>query len=168
MEARKHEQRPVMAIEQFPNQDVRVTETFLREHEELLLWLATVVLRAALETPGTVDLDAREALEALIRTHRTLESGLIYETRSPNPYAAHIQRRIQEGVEEYRKHATERAGMHTLRDAEVLGVLVFLQRLELQENNGRKRSRAFIDFLRSHFPVPAEAHTGEQSLVHPA
>ena len=40
-----------------------------------------------------------------------------------------------------------------MRDADLLGVLVFLQRLELQHNNGRRRGRAFFDFLRATFPA---------------
>jgi hypothetical protein len=38
--------------------------------------------------------------------------------------------------------------MSTIRDSDVLGVLVFLQHLELQLNNGRRRGRAFLDALR--------------------
>jgi hypothetical protein len=44
----------------------------------------------------------------------------------------------------------------TIRDSEVLGVLVFLQRLELQNNNGRRRGRAFLDMLRGFFPATTE------------
>jgi len=43
--------------------------------------------------------------------------------------------------------------MQTMRDTDVLGALVFLQRLELQNNNGRRRGRAYFDFLRTYFPV---------------
>ena len=42
--------------------------------------------------------------------------------------------------------------MHTVRDADVLGVLVFLQRLEMRYNNGRRRGRAFRDFLTGYLP----------------
>ena len=47
---------------------------------------------AALDTPGAVDYDVREALEALIRTYRTLESGVYYESVPANPLAANIYR----------------------------------------------------------------------------
>jgi hypothetical protein len=47
------------------------------------------------------------------------------------------------------------SGMQQLRDVDVLATLVFLQRLELQHNNGRLRGRAFFDFLRTYFPEPA-------------
>jgi hypothetical protein len=67
---------------------------------------------------------------------------------------------MQQSVEEFRKHLTEQSGMNTLRDADVLGALVFLQRLEFQHNNGRKRGRAFFDFLRSSFPAPSAVSAG--------
>ena len=155
LEARKHERPVPVNPDQFPNQDIRVTETFLRDHEPLLLAMGKSTLAAALETPGAVDYDLREALAALIRTHRTLESGLYYETRPENPVAAEIYRRLQAAAAEFRKSETEDLHMTKTRDTDVLGVLAFLQRLEIDRNNGRKRGRAFIDFLRSQFPMPA-------------
>jgi hypothetical protein len=150
LEARKHE--PPAAIEDFPNTDIRVTEEFIREHEPLFMWLS-VSLAQAMEKQRAVDFDAREGLESLIKTYRTRESGLIYESRPQNPYAAAIQEALQRSIEEIRKRIAEETGMHSLRDAEVLGVLVFIQRLELQHNNGRRRGRAFCSFLLSHFPA---------------
>jgi hypothetical protein len=38
--------------------------------------------------------------------------------------------------------------MSKTRDADVLGMLVFLERVELDRNNGRPRGRAFLDLLR--------------------
>ena len=59
---------------------------FLHENEELLVFLGRGIMRAALEADA-VDNDVREALEALIRTYRTLQSGVYYETRPSNPLA---------------------------------------------------------------------------------
>jgi hypothetical protein len=156
-DARLHETPRALREEDLPNRDVRLTEEFLREHDTLMFLLG-LALRRAMEREGASDYDAREALEALIRTYRTLNSGLIYETRPQNPYAAAIQQALKDTIEEIRKRLTERYGMQTLRDADVLGALVFLQRLELQHNNGRRRGRAFRDFLASFLPeasVPA-------------
>lgn len=148
-----------MRQDQFPNLDIRVTEEFLRGHEELLLFLSVRLLQATLETAGAVDNDSREALDGLIRTYRTLESGLYYESRPANPIAGTIFQRMQDGLEEYRKAVQERDGMQTVRDVDILGILAFLQRMEMQQNNGRKRGRAFSDFLRTHFPQQAPAAT---------
>jgi len=155
-EARLHEAPIPISEEEHPNKDIRFSEKFIREHEPLLFTLA-LTLQKAMDTGQAVDFDAREALEALIRTYRTLESGLIYETRPQNPFAAAIQQSLRESIEEFRKRMVEEMGMHTLRDADILGGLVFLQRLELQHNNGRRRGRAFFDFLTNYLPEPPAA-----------
>ncbi len=137
-----------------PNQDIAVSEDFIREHEQEIVWLS-MALAAAMEKERAVDGDAREALDALIKTYRTLDSGLIYETRPQNPYAAAIQSGLKQAVETLGQHVAEETGSHSLRDADVLGSLVFLQRLGIQYNNGRRRGRAFYDLLRKSFPVGA-------------
>jgi hypothetical protein len=154
--ARRHEEPAHITAENIPNKEVRITEDFIREHEHLLMWLA-LALAHSMEKERAVDFDAREAMDALIRTYRTRESGLIYETRPQNPYAAGIQEALQASVEELHKKIGEETGLHTLRDSDVMRTLVFLQRLEMQHNNGRRRGRAFFDFLRASFPAPAAA-----------
>ena len=162
-EARFHEQPPPVDETQVPHQDVRLTEAFLREHEALVYALA-LALKRAMDAADAVDFDAREALDAQIRTYRTLDAGLIYETKPANPYAAAVQQKMQTAIEELRQGLDQEhgrstlrdaSGMSTVRDASVLGVLVFLQRLEMQYNNGRRRGKAFRDFLASYLPEPA-------------
>ena len=110
----------------------------------------------------------REALAALIRTHRTLESGLYYETMPDNAVAAELCRRIQASVAEFRRMEKERLQMTKTRDADVLGMFAFLQRLEIDRNNGRKRGRAFIDFLRSQFGLSSrDSGTPAATSSHP-
>ena len=137
-----------------PNQDIQVSEDFVRKQEPVVMWLGNALARV-MEARKSVDGDAREGLESLIKTYRTLESGLIYETRPSNPYAAEIQEALKQAIDELRKQLTVTSGMQTMRDTDVLGTLVFLQRLELQHNNGRRRGRAFFDFLRTYFPEQA-------------
>jgi hypothetical protein len=161
-ESRKHDPLPDVSMDDFPNQDVKVTEQFLREQEPLLVWLGVQTMRAALEVSNAVDADVREALDALIRTYRTLQSGLYYESKPANTIAALIAESLQARIEEFRKVVSERTGVRTLRDLDVLGVLVFLQRLAIQHNNGRRLGRAFIDFLRGQFPAP---EVREQSSI---
>ncbi len=147
-EARKHEHTGPVDPNQFPNQDIRVTEEFLGEHESLLVSAMSSLMLAAFDTPGAVDRDVRDALDALIRTQRTLQSGVYYETRPDNALANHICTETQTGLEEFRKKESEEFGMAHTRDADMLGVLVFLQRLALDRDNGRPRGRAFLDSLR--------------------
>ncbi len=165
VEARQHEKPPV-AVEgqQLPNQDVRITEEFLRDHEPLLIFLGAKLLEASLDTAGAVDSDVQEALESLIRTYRTLESGLYYETRPNNLLAASIHQKIQDAVQELRKELGEK-GSTPIRDNEILGILVFLERVGLHERNGRPRGRAFVDYLRGYFPQKQSGPADASSLI---
>ena len=164
-EARLHE-RPAPLLEgSVPNLDIELTENFIERHEPLILFLC-VHIRLGMEKAGATDADAREALEGMIRTYRTLQSGLLYEAATPNPYAAAIQDEIRAGIQDLRKLMLEKQGSDTLRDADILGCLTFVQRLELQRNNGRRKGRAFLDFLRAQFPVkPAAAPPAEAPMI---
>lgn len=153
-DARAHERPAPLAEKDIPNLDIPLKESFVQEHEHEVMALSLALARA-MESEKAVDLDAREAIESLVKTYRTLQSGLIYESRPQNPYAARIQERLMEAIEELRESIAEEAGMQMLRDTDVLATLVFLQRLEIQHNNGRLRGRAFFDFLRTYFPEPA-------------
>lgn len=138
-----------------PHSDVPLTEDFLRKHNDLLMFCGISLIQAALETPGAVDKDVVEALEALIRTQRTLESGLVYQTRAGDQVAAAIQAHMEKALEDYQKRRHEREGLAGYRTAEILGVLVFLLRLSSRTLNGRPRGRAFIDYLLQQMPAPA-------------
>lgn len=146
--ARRHEKPVPIEESQIPNRDISVSERFLTEHEPLLMFLGHAVAGAAFETPGAIDFDVREALDGLIRTYRTLQSGVYYESLPANPLAANIYRLVQQSLTEYRQREQQELGISRTRDADVLGLLVFLQRLELDRNNGRRRGRAFLDMLR--------------------
>jgi len=145
-EARMHEKLVDIDPRTFPNQDIKMTESFLVEHEPLLLAAASALAEGAFETSHAYDSDMREVLDSLIRTYRTATSGLFYEALPDNNVAASVFRRARGRIEEYREK------QEPIRDAEVLGVLVFLQRMALDNDNERAKSRRYIDILRIHFP----------------
>ncbi|MEO5922489.1 MAG: hypothetical protein ABIR70_01545 [Bryobacteraceae bacterium] len=153
-EARGHEAKIVLTADQVPNRDIEVSEDFVRHHEHLVLMLGNTITRA-MEKGKAVDSDAREAIEAMIQVYRGLESGLIFESRLANPYAADIQDALKSMIEELRAKVAEATGENSVRDKDLLGTLVFLQRLALQYDNGRRRGRVFFDFLMDHFPAVA-------------
>ncbi|MGH9722426.1 MAG: hypothetical protein ACRD8O_19620 [Bryobacteraceae bacterium] len=165
-EARKHERNAEVDPDKFPNQDIRISENFLREHQHLLLFLARTLLESAFQN-GAVDPDVRQAVDALVRTYRTRESGLYYETRPDGNVAARLSTRVQEAIEELRNHEQEQGSVTPTRDADLLGMLAFVQRLELSRSNGRPLGRAFLDFLRAHFPHDAAAVKPDSSLIIP-
>jgi hypothetical protein len=169
-DARQHEKTPEPDPQQVPNPDVSITERFMRDNAQLFTLACQALLRIALGSAGVVDNDVREALDALVRTYRTLETGLVYETRPANLLAAGVQQRLRAELDEIRKQMKESTGMETVRDADVLGVLVILQRIEFTRANGRARGRAFIDFLRREFPQSGSSgpiDTGGAGLIVP-
>lgn len=148
LEAHRHEKIAEVNPATLPNGDIRISEEFLAQNEMLLAYVGSALFEAALQKPGTNDLDLRTALDSLVQTYRALESGLYYEARPQNPIAAEIAAQVQERIATVRKKEEEtRGGVSTIRDAALLGVLAFLQRLEYMNNNGRPKSKAFLDFL---------------------
>jgi hypothetical protein len=168
LEARKHDKPVPLDATAIPNQDIRVTEELVAENEGLVLHLADALVTAAEASPSVVDFDAREALAAAIRTYRTRESGLYYESLPENPLAAQLARAVLDAAEEFRREETERLGMSRTRDSAVLGVLVFLQHFELDRNNGRRRGRGFLHALQLLYPSGSDGESaGTSSLVLP-
>jgi hypothetical protein len=146
-EARKHEPPAKIDAATLGNPDIRVTEEFLESHSLLMLAVGGAVLGAAAQARA-VDSDVREALASLIQTYRTLQRGVIYESLPANLMAANLFREVQALVDAYLQQETRRLGMTKTRDSDVLRGLVFFERLALARNNGRPRSRAFLDLLR--------------------
>jgi hypothetical protein len=148
-ESRKHSALPDIDPRQFPHPEIRVSEEFLRRAEPLLILLAAALAAAALDRNQAYDNDVKQALGGLVQKYRTLESGLVIEARPDNPVAARLYAAVLERIDDVQRRLEQHGGV---RDKDVLGILVFLQRLEIQHNNGRPKGRAFIDFLRGFFP----------------
>jgi len=162
-EAHRRE-KPVLVDEKdLSDPDVPVTEEFLRDHEELLLFCMVSLVHAALRTASATDADALEALGALIKTYRTAESGLLYETRPVNTIAASVQRALAESLADYQKIRMERESLH-FRNAEILAVLVFLRRMGQQNQNGRPRGRMYLDLLEQMTPATS-SDEGAPSII---
>ena len=176
-EAHAHEKPPDFDPDSVPNADIEVTEEFLRANEVLLAFIGTAVYEGALDLGAQAttrmavvggsnisctDYDVREGLEALVKTYRTLSAGLYYESLPVNTFAAAIVDSVQARLADLKKRETEATGSTSIRDATVLSILAFLQRLEYGHNNGRRRSRAFIDFLAG-FYMPIDGGDHEDS-----
>jgi hypothetical protein len=163
-EARLREPERHIDPKQFPNRDIRIDEPFLRRNEPLLILIGGTLAKSAIEERA-IDLDLREALAAMVGTYRTLQSGLVYHQRPDNPIAARIQSAVEDRVKELEAMLQKHDSV--LRDSDVLGILVFLQNTEIQRNNGRSKSRAFIDFLVEMFPLQAskEEPSGSSLII---
>ena len=165
IEGRRHERpRPIDPLT-FPNPDIRVSEAFIEQNEEIFTLVAVSLIQGVLKTPNAVDNDIRECLDSVIKTYRTTDSGLIYETKPVNRIAADIQQRLTESIAEFQKFVLERTGTQSIKDGDILSVFVFLQRLELSSNNGRRYGRAFLDSLRNTFPIQPAEQAAPPSII---
>ncbi|MGC8794885.1 MAG: hypothetical protein ACP5U2_16010, partial [Bryobacteraceae bacterium] len=99
-EARRFERKPEPDPEQLPSRDVEVTEDFLYRHADLLALVGDAIVETYERFPQAIDSDVREALDSLVRTYRTLQSGLYYETLPANPLAGAFHQAIRRRVEE--------------------------------------------------------------------
>jgi hypothetical protein len=172
--ARLHERLPELKEQDVPNRDLQVPQSFVEENNALISLSSRLLLESALAVPGVSDADVREALETLIRTYRTLESGIYYESRPDNPLAGAVHQGFQARLSQARQELVRRAGAaSTIRDAAILGVLALLQRMALNFDNGRSHGRGFLHFLHDRFsnrPVPAGGPpraAGGSPLIHP-
>lgn len=153
---------PEVDPKSMPHPDVELTDKFMEEQQPLAIVVGRLLLVAAMETPGTVDFDLRDTLGSLTQTYRTAESGLIYESRPANAIAASVADRFQQEITRFRENIAQQSGSHTVRDKDLLGVLIFWQRMEWQHSNGRRKGRSFIESLFALMPPPDQ--DGNQPL----
>src|SRR3954452_1463251 len=122
-EAHKREKPVEIAEGQICNPDIRVTEEFIRDNEELLLFSIYSLVETSLRTPGANDSDVMAVLESLIQTHRTLDSGLVYETRPESTVALGIHRLFTASLADYQKERSKQEKLPQLRNSEILAIL---------------------------------------------
>jgi hypothetical protein len=159
-EAHRHERPIEVADADLSNPGTLISEHFIAEHEELVMFCVYALLQAALRTPGAVDSDVLAALDALVKTHRTLESGLMYDSFSENAIAAAIQRSFSASLADYQKLREEREALSPVHNSDILKALIFLHRIGQQNRNGRPKGRMFIDLLKQMTPeMPAAERT---------
>jgi hypothetical protein len=163
--AHQHEQPVELDHRTLPNKDVTVTEEFLSEVQELVIFCLFTFADAALRTPGAVDADILTALDALIRTYRTAESGLLYETRPDDKIAAAVQDQFTRSLADFQKERSAKEGLPAFRDSEVMRCLVFTQRYVSMQRNGRPRGRSFIDFTQRGLKIPRPQSMSKAAVV---
>jgi hypothetical protein len=168
VEARKHEHTAGLTPATIPHRDITISEEFLEEHADLISALSMALTTEAARSTA-VDSDAHEALESLIRTYRTLQSGVIYESMPTNPLAADLHRALQETGARYQAEERQELGMSQTSDADILRALVFLDVLSVDRNNGRTFGRSFLDALLKFHPdvESAEVEESGSSLILP-
>lgn len=143
---------------------VELPDSFLYEHEHLIMGLTFALTKRAHAQPDLHDADLLSGTTALARSYeRLVNSGLHYEEPMQSPAHQEVAAELQNMVKEYREAEQKHMGYTKLRDADVLRGLVFLLRMGHARTSGRPKSRAFIEFLFAQFPdKPAGAGTSEE------
>ena len=150
-----------------PYRDVQFPVQFVYEHWPVVSALGSAILGFQAQHKDLHDRDIFTALEALAETYRTLAGGILYEHPPDLSPARELYASLAQFLAEFRKRESERAGFPTLKDAAVFQLIVFLLRMGKQETNGRPLSRAYLDFLRGHFPAPSPAAQEPSRIIVP-
>lgn len=163
----EREHRKPISPQEFPFRDVEFPVDFVYERWAVVAGLATTILNFQIQNKDANDGVTFGALEALAETFRTLGTGIYFERPPDAPMPRALYGHIAEFLQDFRKQQAERAGFPTLKDSDIFKLLVFLLRVGKQETNGRPRSRAFLGFLRTRFPLPAETAKESSRIILP-
>ncbi len=140
---------------ELPFASTSVPSSLVTENQKLLLHLGYAVCLFARDHSALVDSDVIESTKALAETHRTLETGLYYEQPPEGPLPREIYGHLAAALKKFQEE--EDSGRHGVAQTgtrEIHQILVFLAQLGTLRMNGRPKSRAFLDFLRSQFKNP--------------
>ena len=160
------EHRQPLSSDDFPHREVEFPVDFVYEHWPVVTALASTIIQFQLLHKELNDRSAYSAVESLAETYRTLGTGILYEKPPVEPIAHALYGQLAESIQNFRKQLAERSGSAAiLKDPDIFRLLVFLLRICKQETNGRPRSRAFLDFLRTRFPLPEAAMPKETSRI---
>jgi hypothetical protein len=147
--------------------DVSFSSEIVRTRENILSELGYTVAVYAKEQRSLTDSDVFAAIKALAETRRTLISGIYYEKLPEIPVAAGLYAALAKYLEEEKNRAGEHPEFPALKETEIFHLLVFFVRFARLRSNGRPRTRAFLNFLRSQFPAEANVAKEEPHIILP-
>jgi hypothetical protein len=150
-----------------PFPDVSFGSDLIHTRQALLSGVGYTVLKYAAGQRSLTDSDVFAAVQALAETRRTLLSGIYYEKLPENPVAAGLYAELAKFIDEEKKHTAEHPEFPELKDTEIFHILVFFVRFGRMRSNGRPRSRAFLEFLRSQFPSEVGTAKEEPRIILP-
>ena len=167
--ARRWEQEhPKPIVERdVPFPDVSFPAELIRTHQEAMSGIGYAVALYAQEQRSLTDADVLEAAHALAETYRTLVSGIYYEKPPDNLVAAGLYAALAKFIADVKKREAEHSELPPLKDSEIFHLLAFFERFGRLRSNGRPRTRALIEFLRSQFPPEAGLSKEEARIIVP-
>ena len=149
-----------------PLLDVKVPSDLIHTHQQLMGALAFSVAKFCTAHPETTDSDVIAALLALAETHKTLTTGIYYETQPTGLTSREIYATVSAFLSEL-KQQVQQAGRPGPKDSDVFHLLIFLYRMGLLRTNGRSRSRRYVEFLRGQFPQAQDVKREESRIIVP-
>jgi hypothetical protein len=149
-----------------PLRDVKVPSDLIHTHQQLMGALAFSVAKFCTAHPETTDSDVIAAILALAETHKTLTTGIYYETQPTGLASRELYVAVTTFLADL-KQQVQQAGRAGPKDSEIFHLLVFLYRMGLLRTNGRPRSRRYVEFLCSQFPQSHEVERKESRIIVP-
>jgi hypothetical protein len=149
----------------FPDENFRAE--IIYEHENVFAGLIFTILKFARAHPDLNDPEVLQALHSLAETTRTLARGVYFE----RPPDAQLPRALYDDLTgflaEVKQRGAESSGFPTAKDSEVFYILVLLLRLGTGRTNGRPKSRAFLEYMRSRYPAAPELAREQPRIIVP-
>jgi hypothetical protein len=138
---------------------------FLQRYYGITMFIWTILSEQRGQLAEMVDQDVGLALEGLLQTYRTLESGIYYD-HAPASYSAKI---IYEAVKAYldKTHSSLDESVPRLKVSEIVECLQFQKELFDAIALPRLKSRAFLDHIQSNVSraLPPQSH--QSSIIMP-
>jgi len=143
------EERREIDWSKIPFSDVEIPFEFAESHTPLMMALISSIWEYARDHRQVVDSDVIAALQALAETYRTLSSGIYYERTPDYLYQRELYQALKDTLERFKQAESQRLGLATTRDSEIRDALIYLTQSGASRENGRPKSRAFLDLIRT-------------------
>jgi hypothetical protein len=150
-----------------PFPDVSVPAGLIHTRQAALSGLGYAVVIYGNQQPSLSDADVLTAAQAMAETYRTLISGIYYEKPPGNPIAGGLYAALAKFFDDEKKRAAEHPEIPPIKDSEIFHLLVLFSRFGRLRSNGRPRTRAFIEFLRTQFPRETGLTKEEPRIIIP-
>jgi len=150
-----------------PFLDEKIPQDIIYTHQQLMSAMAFAIAKFCAAQPAATDPDVLTALQALAQTYKTLGTGILYEKPPDAILPRELYASLTGFIAEVKKQHAERGEFSSLKDSEILALLLFLYRMGLVRTNGRSHSRRYIEFLRGQFPQAPELKREESRIIVP-
>ncbi len=149
-----------------PLLDVKVPSDLIHTQQQLMGALAFTIAKFSTSHAALTDSEIISALQALAETHKTLTTGIYYETQPTGLLSRELYAALIAFLADL-KQRIQQAGRPSPKDSDIFYLLVFLYRMGLLRTNGRPRSRRYLEFLRAQFPQSEEVKREESRIIVP-